>query len=276
MTPEEYLRRLEEEIHKDSRQEERDESVTTEESGKKKKKKRKRKNYGLRLVIFIVTIIGIFILLRSPLFYVTEIEVEGNRFYTPAQIIEMSGLQTGKNMFFEIKTRPARDRLLQTPYIRLVNVKKVPMGKLVIEITERIEHAAVPYEGAYGLIDNEGLVLSMSDKLQNLPLLEGMVINEIEPGKPLKIEQAYLLSDTLKLLKAVEATDLYFQRIYFSSVVVRAYINDSYYCEGTPAEMTANIEGIRALMQEQYKQGITKGVIRIGRDGYFSFSPKIE
>lgn len=277
LTPEEYLRRLEEEIHKDKRMEKTDESVITEETEtKKKKKKRRRKNYTLRLVVFILVIIGIFILLRSPLFYVTEIEVAGNKFYTPAQVIEMSGLETGKNMFFEIKTRPARDKLLETPYIRLANVKKIPMGRLLVELTERIEYAAVPYEGEYGLIDNEGLVLSMSDKLPNLPLLEGMAVKEIEPGKPLKIEQAYLLSDTLELLRAVELTDLYFQRIYFSSVVVRAYINDNYYCEGTPAEMAANIEGIRALIQEQYSQGITKGIIRIGRDGYFSFSPKIE
>jgi len=281
ITPEEYLQRLEAEMSKPSTEPEvldaeEDKPEQIIEEPKKKKKKRKKKNYLLRFAIFIIVLGGLIYLLQSSVFYVTNIEVDGNQFYTTAQVIELSGLETGKNMFFEIKTKPARDKLLETPYIRVAKIERVPLGTLRIEITERLEYAAIPSEGSYIIIDDEGMVLSVSEKKPELPILEGMNIINIEEGSPLKIEQSYLLTDTLKLLKAVDNTDLYFTRVYFSTVLVRAYINDNYYCEGNPSEIMNNIDGIRRLMEEHYKQGINKGVIRVGTDGYFSFSPKIE
>lgn len=286
ISPEEYLQRLQTEMSANKSKEDAEaqeakeapQAETTEqkEVKKKKKKKRKKKNYLLRFAIFILVLGGIIYALQSPLFYVNNIEVVGNEFYTPAQVIELSGLTTGKNLIFEVKTRPARDRLLETPYIRLAKIQKIPMGTLRINLTERIEYACIPFEEGYILIDNEGMVLSITDKKPELTVLDGMIIKTMEPGVPLGIEQAYLLTDTLDLLKAVENTDLYFQRVYFSTVLVRAYINENYYCEGSPSEIMNNIDGIRRLMEEQYSQGISKGVIRVGSDGYFSFSPKID
>ena len=277
LTPEEYLQRLEAEISRDTEAKppEEPQVQTTEQVPVKKKKKRKKKRYFLRFLIFCIVVGGILYALQSPLFYVRDIQVEGNRFYTPAQIIEMSGLMTGKNMFFEIKTRPARDALLETPYIRMANVKKHPMHTLLISVEERLEYAAVPDGDSYVLIDNEGMVLSISDKQPTVPLLEGMVVQDMQPGVPLKVDQAYLLTDTLKLLKAADETDLYFPRIFFSSVLVRAYINDQYYVEGEPSEIESSLEQIRTTMQEQYTAGVSKGVIRVGKDGYLAFDPRI-
>ena len=279
LTPEEYLQKLEAEMSRDIVPAPEPEAVppetTEQQPPKKKKKKRKKKHYFLRFLIFCAVIGGIFYALQSSLFYVRDIYVEGNRFYTPAQIIEMSGLQTGKNMFFEINLKSARDELLKTPYIRVAELSRKPMSTLNIKLEERLEYAAVPDGDAYVLIDNEGMVLSISDKQPTVPLLEGMSVEDMQPGVPLKVEQAYLLADTLSLLKAAEETDLYFPRIYFSSVIVRAYINDSYYVEGQPEEIRENLEKIRTAMQEQYATGVNKGVIRVGSDGYLAFDPKI-
>ena len=279
LTPEEYLQKLEAEMSRDTvpapEPEAAPPETTEQQPPKKKKKKRKKKHYFLRFLIFCAVIGGIFYALQSSLFYVRDIYVEGNRFYTPAQIIEMSGLQTGKNMFFEINLKSARDELLKTPYIRVAELSRKPMSTLNIKLEERLEYAAVPDGDAYVLIDNEGMVLSISDKQPTVPLLEGMSVEDMQPGVPLKVEQAYLLADTLSLLKAAEETDLYFPRIYFSSVIVKAYINDSYYVEGHPEEIRENLEKIRTAMQEQYATGVNKGVIRVGSDGYLAFDPKI-
>lgn len=278
LTPEEYLQKLEARRTQVLEPIDLEPVETPEKTEKvvKTKKKRKKKNYLLRFAIFVVAVVGIIVLLHTSLFYVKEIKVEGNRFYTPAQVIEMSGLQTGKNMYFETKTKPARDALLETPYIKIAEIKKIPMGTIKIVLTERIEYAAVPYEEGYLLIDNEGLVLSTTEKQPQLPLLEGMEDMSFEIGQPLKVEQAYLLTDTLALLNEVDKTDLYFSRVYLSKVLVRAYINDQYYCEGEPSEIINNIENIRSMMAEQYNKGISKGVIRVGSNGYLAFSPKIE
>ena len=93
------------------------------------------------------------------------------------------------------------------------------------------------------------------------------------PGKALQVEQAYLLTDTLSLLNLVEENDIYFKRIDFSTVIIRAYIYDDLYCEGAPANIRDNMASIQKLLQELYKEEITRGVIRVGTDNYLSYSP---
>ncbi len=239
----------------------------------KKKKKRRKKHYLLRFCIFCALVIGAYQFMNSDFFALRNFVVTGNEYYTPAQIIEMSGLQPGVNLFFEIKTRPARNALLQDPYIRLAEIKRKPRDTIEINIVERREYAAVPYGEQYVLIDREGTVLRIADAEPALPLLGNMTITEMTPGKALQVEQAYLLTDTLSLLALVEDNDIYFKRIDFSTVIVRAYIYDDLYCEGAPANIRDNMASIQKLLQELYREDITRGVIRVGTDSFLSYSP---
>ena len=245
----------------------------TAQKPSKKKKKRRRKHYFLRFCIFCVLVFGLYYFLNSDFFAVRKFEVSGNQYYTPAQIIEMSGLQSGVNMFFETKTRPARNALLEDPYIRLAEIKRKPKDTIQIVIEERKEYAAVPYGEQYRLSDREGTVLRVADEEPALPILGNMSITEMTPGKALQVEQAYLLTDTLSLLNLVEENDIYFKRIDFSTVIIRAYIYDDLYCEGAPANIRDNMASIQKLLQELYKEEITRGVIRVGTDNYLSYSP---
>ena len=245
----------------------------TAQKPSKKKKKRRRKHYFLRFCIFCALVFGLYYFLNSDFFAVRKFEVTGNQYYTPAQIIEMSGLQSGVNMFFETKTRPARNALLEDPYIRLAEIKRKPKDTIQIVIEERREYAAVPYGEQFVLIDREGTVLRVADEEPALHILGNMTITEMTPGKALQVEQAYLLTDTLSLLNLVEENDIYFKRIDFSTVIIRAYIYDDLYCEGAPANIRDNMASIQKLLQELYKEEITRGVIRVGTDNYLSYSP---
>ncbi len=241
----------------------------------KKKKRRRKKHPLLRFLIFCLFIAGMWFFAKSDFFTVTKIEVTGNRYYTKAQVIELSGLKTGYNLF-ETKTKDAKDALLGDPYIKLADIRKIPKGTIRINIEERLEYAAVPYGEEYILIDEDGMVLRLTDTEPVLPLLLGMTIQEMAPGSPLKVEQAYLLTDTLSMISIMEENDLYFKQINFSTVIVRAYIYDNYYCEGTPANIIENMPAIRQLVAEHYKQNITRGVIKVGKGNYLAFSPQID
>ena len=246
---------------------------TKKKSTGKKKKKRRKKHYFLRFCIFCALLFGLYYFLNSDFFAVRHFEVTGNEYYTPAQIVEMSGLQSGVNLFFETKTRPARDALLADPYIKVAEIKRSPRDTITIDLTERREYAAVPYGDQYVLIDREGMVLRIADTEPVLPILGNLSIVEMTPGTALQVEQTYLLTDTLNLLAIVEENDIYFKRIDFSTVIVRAYIYDDLYCEGAPANITENMASIQKLLQELYQQEITRGVIRVGTDSYLSYSP---
>ena len=244
-------------------------------SGRKRKKRRKSRPF-LWLLIFILIIAGAVMALKSSLFNVTSILVEGNKYYTPSQVIEMSGIETGKNLIFDVRTRAARNRLLESPYIITAKIEKVPMGTVIIKIDERVEYAAAFDGEKYVIIDREGTVLRITDTEPEITVLEGMELAEAVEGKPLKVQQTYMLTGTLKILAATEEMDLYFKKIYFSSAVVRAYIYDKYYCEGTPDGILSNLKPIKELVTSHYMQDINKGVIKVGTGGELFFDPKID
>ena len=241
----------------------------------KKKKKRKKKRYFLKFCVLCLLCVGAYFFLTSEYFNVTEIEITGNEYYTKAQVIQMSEISTGKNMF-EFSITDVRDRLLADAYIKNVKIRRIPMGKVRITITERMEYAAVPYGQEYVLLDNEGTVLRVAQEPPTLPLLVGMNLVEMTPGQALVVEQSYLLNDTLEMLEIIEGYEVYFKRIDFSTVIVKAYIYDTLYCEGAPGNIRDNMESVEKLLYELYQQEITHGVIKVGKDNYLAFSPLIE
>lgn len=246
-----------------------------EEAPVKKKKKRKKKRYFLKFCILCLLCGGAYYFLNSSYLNVMEIKITGNEYYTKAQIIQLSQIATGKNMF-EFNRKDVRDRLLEDPYIKNVKIKRIPMGTIRIDIVERREYAAVPYGENYVLLDNEGTVLRLAKEAPTLPLLVGMTLVAMTPGKALEVEQSYLLNDTLKMLEIIDGYEVYFKRIDFSTVIVKAYIYDTLYCEGAPENIKDNMESIEKLLYELYQQEITHGVIKIGKDNYIAFSPIIE
>ena len=240
-----------------------------------KKKKRKKKRYFLKFTIVCVLCYGAYQFLMSDSFNDTSIEINGNEYYTRAQLIQMAEVRTGKNMF-EFDLSAIRDRLLEDPYIKNVKIRRIPMGKLRFDVTERVEYTAVPYGESYVLLDVEGTVLRVSEDLPALPLLLGMSLVEMTPGNALVVEQAYLLTDTLALLEVMGEYQVYFKKVDFSTVMVKAYIYDTLYCEGAPGNIRENMGSVEKLLYELYQQDITHGVIKVGKDNYLSFSPQIE
>ena len=242
----------------------------------RKRRRRRRKHPFLAFLLFVALVVAVIMAMKSSLFAIRDIRVVGNKYYTPAQVIELSGIESGKNLIFELNAREARNRLLASPYIRVATVERVPLSTVRVTVEERIEYAAVSYQDQFIIIDKEGTVLRVTDEAPEITVMEGIDIKEMEEGKPIKAEQTYLLSETLRLLAATDNMDLYFKRVYFSTAVVRAYIYDNYYCEGAPENILKSLGPIKELAEQHYAQDINKGVIKVGTDGYLSFNPKID
>ena len=242
---------------------------------KRKRKKHRKKHPLLRFLVFLLVLFGLYKFAMSDFFTVKNIIVEGNHYYTVSQIVDMAQIPTGYNLF-ETDTSAGKDVLLADPYITLVEIKREPVDTIRITVTEREEYAAVPYGEEYILIDKTGMVLRITDKEPPLPLLIGMTIIEMTPGKPLAVEQSYLLTSTLELLGVMDENDLYFKRVNFSTVVVKAYIYDDLYCEGTPTNITDSMADVRSLVASLYEEGTTRGIIKVGKPGVLSFDPQIE
>ena len=241
----------------------------------RKKKKRKKKHYFLKFLALVAFLTGLYFFFTSDLFDIQKIAVEKNSYYTSEQVIQLAGAKTGENLF-EVSLSKMKDKLLIDPYIKNVKLKRKLPGEVVIIVEERKEDAAIPYGNSFIIIDNEGMVLRKSDKEPTLTLLVGMTVKNMKPGTPLEVEDNAALTDTLKLLHEVKKHELFFKKIDISTIVVKAYIYDQLICEGTPENIMNNLDSLQEVLYDLYTKGIERGVIKMGSDKYFSFSPLVD
>lgn len=220
----------------------------------RKKKKRRKKRYLLKFFILIVLAVGLYYFLTSSLFDIGLITVENNSYYTQEQIISIAEGKTGGNIF-EASTSEMKERLLENPYIKNAEVKRRLPSTLHIEVEERKESASIPYGEEYIIIDNDGIVLRKAEVEPALTMLTGLTVKNMDDGTPLVVEENAMLTDTLNLLKEVEKHELFFKRIDIANIVIKGYIYDQLICEGTPDNITNNLDALQIVLYDLYTKG---------------------
>ncbi len=240
---------------------------------KPRKRKRKKRNYLVRFVMLILIGAGGYLFLSSDFFDIQKITVLNNRYYTQQQVIALAEARIGDNMF-ALSTGSMKDKLLQDPYIRAVKISRRLPDNLVISVEERAESAAVPFDNDYVIIDGLGMILRKTDVEPKLTKLLGMTVANLETGTPLRVEENAVLNDTLKMLASMEENELYFKKIEISPMIIKAYIYDSLVCEGTPENIMKGMDGLKDVLYDLYAKGIERGIIKVGGDGHYSFSPE--
>jgi cell division protein FtsQ len=246
---------------------------------KKKRKKRKKSHFFLNFFIVLLLLAGLGWFLSSDFFAIDKVSVLHNNNYTKEEIIDMSGIKMGQNIFwFYINKGDVQDAMEGDSYIDTVKVGIKLPGTVKLDVDERAEVAAVPLDNKYILIDNEGYVLRTTDKEPKLTLLVGLTITGLEEGRPLEVEQKSLFAETLTMLNTVESSDLFFKRIDISDVVIKAYIYDKLICKGTPENILNSMDtgNLQIILYDLYKKGISRGTINVGADKVCSFSPSVE
>lgn len=252
-----------------------EEEKSVKRKKKRKNKKRRKKHYLLKFLLLVIVAAGLYYFLTSELFDIRKIKVENISHYTAEQVEDMSKIQKGENIF-ALALSDVKQSLLSDSYMKDVKIKRKLPGTVVIDVTERVEYAAVPYGTEYILIDQEAIVLSRTSQPPKLPLLMGMTVKAIEPGKLLEVEESNVLEATMKLLSAMDKEDLYFKKIEISDVLIKAYIYDNLICEGTPKNIMDGMDNIRRVIYEMYGQGIERGVIKVNGSNRWAWSPLVE
>ncbi len=252
-------------------------TIDKKKKTKVKKKKRKRKNWLLRVIVFIGFIVGIYYFATSEFFDINSIEVEGNKHFTVEQIKDKSGIKIGNNLF-KIDIRKVRDKILKNPYFKNVEIDRKIPRKVKIKVEEREEIATVKIKRGYSVIDGDGLVLRNIDKELGLTEISGFneTVNKI--GKPLEVVENTKLNETLKMLYVMKNSKIYFKKIVFEKVALKAYIYEQLICEGTPENIKDSIESgvLESTLYDLYEKGIERGTIKVGDDNYCAFNPVAE
>lgn len=156
----------------------------TKRTTKRSKRRERNRKRILRLFLFVLTILAIYLLLfKTDLFNIKSIEVVGNQKLNEDQIIKASLCRRGENIF-NISKKKGVESLMQLPYIKEANIERKLPDKLIIEVVERREIAIIPYIGSYIYIDEEGYILKIEGQNEEVDLLriDGIKLENPNPG----------------------------------------------------------------------------------------------
>ncbi len=243
----------------------------------RKRKVHRKKHPLVRLLIVAGVVIGCAAFLLSPVFNVRDIQVEGNRYYSDSEVINMANVRTGVNLFRGVDGADVKRRLLTNPYFTGVKVRRRPFGTLILQVTERQQRAALRYGEDYIVIDDDGIVLRRTSVNPKLTLLNGLTLSRIQTGKKVEAEESEMLSMTLSMLSAMKKGDFYFTEIEISRTQMTASITDTLKVRGNPDRVKAAIKkgDLQKVVNRLFKSGVKRGTITVSESSYMSFSPAI-
>ncbi len=163
--------------------------------------------FKLAVLLFIICISIVF-LLSSNLFTIINIVVEGNNNVSKEEIIRLSSIYYGQNIFRINKKKSMRD-ILQNPYAEYIKISRNLPRTVTIDIIERKPIAVVPYVGSYLSIDKNGIILEVNTKIKNkdVPIIQGLKFSNFKIGDKLDLEVKQQFDTTLNIINAVNKAE---------------------------------------------------------------------
>lgn len=243
----------------------------------RKKRTHRHSHIIIKLAFLLLGVVALAAIAFSPLFTIKNIKVEGNRFYTEEQIINMSEAKAEGNLFLNAQKGLIKKNLKDNVYFRRVDVRRSIPNTLVIEVEEKEELAALVYGDKYIVIDDNSEVLRVAKIDPEVTVLTGLTIKKMDVGQTLEVEEKKVFKDTLATLYAMRDGDFYFKRIEASGTRVKAYMYDMMKAEGTSGQLRESIEKgtLQKVVNKLMKKGIKRGTIILGDNNYISFSPAV-
>ena len=153
---------------------------------------RRRRRVLLVAVVAIAASVGVYQLIRSPLFGLTAVRVEGASAGVRAAALTAAGLRLGEP-YLAIDPGAVRRRVEALPGVASARVTRSYPSSLRIVVSERPATAVVSSRGAYWLVAADGIVLGrVASRPAGLPYVAGVPLPagarpgvRLSPGNPL-------------------------------------------------------------------------------------------
>lgn len=125
--------------------------------------------------VFFLLLISLvaFILLKSSLFEVHNLEIKGNNMLTREEIKELSGINLGDNIL-KLDLEKASVKIKSSPLVKNVSIKRFLPSKVVIEVLERSPVGLLATENGFAVVDADGVYLRDGFMGGKLPVITGI------------------------------------------------------------------------------------------------------
>ena len=247
------------------------------------RRKHKKHHYLLKFVTFCVVVGLLITFMMSSYFNIDEIKVEGMTNYTAEQILTLSELSLGENIF-KVKLGKAEEKIMADPHIGKASIHRDLPDTLTITVEERLPAAQVAFgpedNVQYAVIDANGYILSVGEADPNAAVLVGLTVKgeHVSAATDLKVEEGAVLDETLSLIKAAAKEGIVFTWMDMTDKTVLLYFSDTLLIKGKPAMILSHIENgdVKLILDDLASKEITKGTINASSEGSFTFSPNVE
>lgn len=168
--------------------------------------KKRRKGSFLALGLFLLFCLSLsgYFFLNSAFFNLREIQVSGCQTITEDEVIDLSGLVLGTNLF-HLDAGEVVKRVELHPVVKTVRVSRKIPHTVLIKVEERVPVALVVGTDSYLAVDREGVFLRKEEdffKELTFPVITGFTVEEgVSPGANLSTPG---LSAALSLLEKMD------------------------------------------------------------------------
>ena len=189
------------------------------------KKQDPKKKIKLKIIkwtmLFVLIVTAIVLFMMSSVFNIKEIVVINNNKVPSQEVINLSTLTTGVNMF-KTTNRTIEDGIKTNAYVESVNIKRNINGIVTLDIKERVATYMLKFANAYVYINNQGYMLEIAETPLELPIITGFSTTneEIKAGNRLNKEDLQKLDDVIKIIETSKNTPL-------SNIITEVDISDS-------------------------------------------------
>jgi len=174
----------------------------------KEKKKRSFKlfKYVILLSILLATMICFML---SPIFNITEIIISDNNKISTEQIISLSEIIIGENIY-RINKKDVINKIKQNPYIEQVSIRRRIPSIIELNIKERQATYMLEYVNSYVYINNQGYMLEISNEKIDKPIIVGISTSseQIKPGNRLSENDLINLENVLKIMESATSNEI--------------------------------------------------------------------
>ena len=112
-------------------------------SGTKKGKKKKKSTVIVLISLFLILVTVLLILSLTVFFKIENFDISGSKTYTEAQIIEVSGLETGDNLIRISPDEISENICSELPFIKSVEIKRSFPSTVKITVKETKEEIII-------------------------------------------------------------------------------------------------------------------------------------
>lgn len=174
-------------------------------------KKRKRRTRRIQsLTVFALFIVGIILLVLSPIFNIKEIVITGNERIPEATILSLLSINEETNIFKETN-KIINEKIKQNPYIAGANIKREIPSKLKIQVKERTIDYVLRVGEGYAYLNKDGTILEIAnEKAEGRIELQGYEtsIEHIIPGNKVCEDDLEKIEDIEKIIEALTNSGL--------------------------------------------------------------------